>query len=195
MQAGGRPWRCSTPHWSGWNGLTGNCARSPRPARPSPGVRRAGGSSAGAWGSARAGRSADWRQGQRRPGIRADPAAAGRRVPPHRGHVGAHLGHSLADLGINRPRPNRNPYHPQWSPGGSSAGSAAAVATGTVPLATGSDGAGSVRLPAAWCGILGLKRHRTAASAGPRRAQHWRTAGPARHRRHRLPDRGRGTPV
>jgi Asp-tRNA(Asn)/Glu-tRNA(Gln) amidotransferase A subunit family amidase len=53
--------------------------------------------------------------------------------------------------------PTLNPYNPLWSPGGSSAGSAAAVATGMVPLATGSDGAGSVRIPAAWCGVLGLK--------------------------------------
>jgi Asp-tRNA(Asn)/Glu-tRNA(Gln) amidotransferase A subunit family amidase len=53
--------------------------------------------------------------------------------------------------------PTRNPWRGDLSPGGSSAGSAAAVAAGVVPLATGSDGAGSTRIPAAWCGIFGYK--------------------------------------
>ncbi|MFI2778700.1 amidase family protein [Streptomyces sp. ALB3] len=50
-----------------------------------------------------------------------------------------------------------NPWRPDRTPGGSSAGSAVAVAAGMVDLATGSDGAGSVRIPAAWCGVFGLR--------------------------------------
>ncbi|MGI5505867.1 amidase family protein [Lentzea sp. CA-135723] len=51
----------------------------------------------------------------------------------------------------------RNPWNLDRTPGGSSAGSAVAVAAGVVPLATGVDGAGSIRIPAAWCGVYGLK--------------------------------------
>jgi Asp-tRNA(Asn)/Glu-tRNA(Gln) amidotransferase A subunit family amidase len=51
----------------------------------------------------------------------------------------------------------RNPWNPSRSPGGSSGGSAAALAAGLVPLATSSDGGGSVRIPAALCGLVGYK--------------------------------------
>ena len=63
--------------------------------------------------------------------------------------------------------PARTPWDPRRSAGGSSGGAAAAVAGGIVPAAHGSDGGGSIRIPAAACGLVGLKATRGRVSKGP----------------------------
>jgi amidase len=103
-------------------------------------------------------------------------------VAPHDAHVVRRLREAgfvivgktaLPEFGIlpttesRRAGPTGNPWALDRTPGGSSGGSAAAVAAGMVPIAHGNDGGGSIRIPAACCGLVGLKPTRGRVSVGP----------------------------
>lgn len=72
--------------------------------------------------------------------------------------------------------PTRNPWNTAYSPGGSSGGSAAAIASGIVPLAGASDGGGSIRIPASFTSLFGLKPTRGRTPVGPGVGRQWQGA-------------------
>ncbi|WP_286230996.1 amidase family protein [Neobacillus mesonae] len=85
----------------------------------------------------------------------------------------------FALMGITEPKfygPTRNPWDANYTPGGSSGGSAAAVASGMVPIAGANDGGGSIRIPGAYCGLFGLKPTRGRTPVGPNYGRLWHGA-------------------
>lgn len=93
------------------------------------------------------------------------------------------LGHTntpeFALKNITEPKlygPTRNPWNPEYSPGGSSGGAAAAIASGVVPVAGASDGGGSIRIPASFSGLFGLKPTRGRMPVGPGAGRDWQGA-------------------
>jgi amidase len=85
----------------------------------------------------------------------------------------------FALMGITEPLhygPTRNPWNLEHTPGGSSGGSAAAVASGMVPIAGANDGGGSIRIPGSYAGLFGMKPTRGRTPVGPHYGRYWQGA-------------------
>ena len=96
--------------------------------------------------------------------------------------VGKSSAPELGLMGVTEPEafgPTRNPWDPSRTPGGSSGGAAAAVAARIVPVASASDGGGSIRIPASCCGLFGLKPSRGRTTNGPDGGHVWEGASVA----------------
>ncbi|EFL28132.1 6-aminohexanoate-cyclic-dimer hydrolase [Streptomyces himastatinicus ATCC 53653] len=120
--------------------------------------------------------------GPARPGRPGDSVITGgsrRRVHRRRPDLGPGVRPALGQREPRNHGVTRNPWRTDVTPGGSSGGASASVAAGMVPVAQGGDGGGSIRMPAAFCHLVGLKPSAGRISAGPGQADRWGHSVPA----------------